>query len=72
MTRDGAMYIHRASINYSQDVHTVITRIEYLLIRTILRYFCLDYFGGKTWPHLLNALVYKTLLFRDIKTEITP
>ena len=39
----------------------------------LLRHFCLGYFGGKTWLHLLlYALVYKTPLFCDIKIAITP
>ena len=43
-----------------------------LFIKILLRYFCLDYFGGKTWPHLiLYALVYKNPLFL-VKIAITP
>ena len=39
----------------------------------LLRYFCLGYFGGKTWPHLLlYAQVYKNSLFCDIKMARTP
>ena len=46
---------------------------ESLLIRILLRCFCLDYYGGKIWPHLLlYALVYKNPLFCDNKIAITP
>ena len=27
---------------------------KYTLIRILLRFFCLEYFGGKTWSHLLS------------------